>query len=724
MNNNLVRTLVFSLIIATLCTLPSVQTIAQTIPDVLNAEKSTGICKSSDEEYPQTCGHIAAAMQEILATHPSAIQRQPYDVLRYDVYMDWRKPLTDTGEQARRYWGYNRIAMRIDSPSVQRILLNARSLRIDSVFLGTQRLSGIVQPNGDVFRLDLPKAMKSGDTFTLSIYYTQQRLQNGGGFYNYKHGSADNNSQDTAAENIAYTMSQPNDARGWMPCNDNPYDKAYASITVRVPKDYVVCSNGLLRNTKQESDGSLTYSWSDDAPIPSYLMVAIASKLVAHTEWYKRRDNPNDSLPVPLYLWERDYELFKDNVIWAQKSTVQMMNVFSELYGEYPFSSKYGQVLLYPYFSGGMEHQTMTTNHRKSITNRWEGVIAHELMHQWTGDNVTCATWFDIWLNEGGATYGEVLWIEHNNGWKAAQDYMAQRRDRDYMRNDGAASQPAVYGIDLSNLFNGGTTYVKGGWVYHMLRRLVGDSAYFSMIREYMTSYAKKSVETEDLVRFLEEHYANPPIPFRTFFDQWIYERGHPVYGADVLSIEATGNGEYDVQLRFRQSQTQPNFLNVYQMPVTLTFISDTTAQARRFDYTFLNNQREQLLTVHIPFLARRALIDDNGNILCQKETNSVVVSVEDESGDAAHQLHVQLQPNPIPEGGDIGVEYTIPTTGMVRIELLDVLGNSLRVLHNGMMPEGRYSFSASSAGLARGIYFVRTSVGDKILVVKMVIGE
>ncbi len=667
---------------------------------------------SSEEHHEIPC---VRPVPKQLADHPSQIARRPYDVLRYDLTMDWRVPLSQPANHApnRAYNGVNRISMRIDSMMVQTIELDAQGLAIDSVIRNNNTKLAFEQSN-TLLTVHLTVPASVDDQFELDIYYRQVNMANPAdynGFYSAVTGMVVGpNPDDTVRANMCYTMSEPESAMAWMPCNDRPYDKAQSSITVLVPEGYVVCSNGLLQQHLSGLDADLHEVWhyADTTQIATYLMVAAAAQFSQFDgDPYRRVTDSSLSVPAPIYVLKQDSIDYAANLEWMQGKTVEMLRSHSLYYGEYPFV-KYAQTLLFPFFNGSMEHQTNTTHHRHCLTDRWESVVAHEMMHQWTGDLVTCATWNDIWLNEGGATYGEFLWRERAYGIDVARQQLQAARDRNYFRNDFALSQPAVYGISMANLFNNGTTYVKAGWVYSMLRTLVGDSTYFATMKEYFRHFAFQSVETEDMVRFFESRVINPPVSFRQFFDQWIYYPGHPTYSATVDAVSAGGSG-YDVTVHFHQDTTFPGSIGVFHMPVGLRFHSVDSLQT--FDTTFINDRADQMLSVHVPFLPGTMVIDEDQLILCVRSTPEIVVGVSDE---ASSQQQPTLYPNPVRDGSTLHIRYQCETAQPVRIEIFDATGRCIQRVHDGAMVSGSFREDVPTSTLADGSYVVRVSVGEK----------
>ncbi|HYF03834.1 MAG TPA: M1 family aminopeptidase [Patescibacteria group bacterium] len=678
---------------------------AQEIPYYLLENKQPQV---EDHEHYQH--DIKKRYAHLLNKPQSAVMRRPYDVLTYDLYMDWVPPLSKTAVTwtARQYLGLNRIGLKIDSANVSRITLNAGTLRIDSVHIGGVRVQNVSQPVNGEFTISLPAALPQGTIANLDVYYTYIGEENDG-FFLYPKGQfvgfGQNNDSVFVEERLAYTMSEPEDARDWMPCNDLPYDKAKATIRVRVPEGFVVSSNGLLSDVST-LNGTTTFVWSDTTQIATYLMVVNASKFAQYSEWYKRVSNPNDSIEVKYYVWPRDYENTaldgSYNARNAFKNTVPMLEAYSRFLTEYPFV-KYGMTAVQPFNFGGMEHQTMTTVLRRWLRGFDDAGIAHEIMHQWTGDLVTCATWNDIWLNEGGATWGEALW---NESWGGKEWYLRSMiSKRTAYFNQGGLNQPPIYGIGVANLFNYATTYAKSSWIYHMLRTTLGDEVFFPALRNYLNTYAFQSIETEDMVALFEKEVPNPPVPFRTFFDQWIYQAGHPQYNLSVNAF-SNGSGSFTAQATMRQIQSGVNVPPVFVMPVKITFKNKAGQEEIRIMY---NNQREQIAEFTLPFAPDSIFLDRNDDILCQKSVFFAGTQTGVE-GEPTQADVFTMAPNPLRTGETAQIEYIAYTQKNIRIEIVNFLGQTVEVLKEGFVTPGSYLLGFQPKGLAAGVYMVRLS--------------
>ncbi len=665
---------------------------------------------------------------EILA---SAIVRRPYDVLSYDLYLDWYNVLNATGtrNEDRIYTGRNTIEIMIDSANVSVIDFDAAELQIDSVMINNVKVTPTPQPDNDILHIELPRAYNVNETLSVAIFYTY--IRNGNyGFYLYPKGRFVEMGPPPIPdsifieERIAYTMSEPEGARYWMPCNDAPYDKANAFISVRVPKGYQVASNGNLQRVEQD-DSSSTFNWNDPAPIATYLMVATASKYKVFSDWYHKRENPNDSIEIKYYVWEKDYkntidsvynpdttDAYKYNARHAFDNVVAMMEAFTEKWIEYPFV-KYGMAAVQEFNYGGMEHQTMTTIHRNWLRDfsKWgyngywgnQIGIAHELAHMWLGDLITCATWKDIWINEGGASWGEAIYFEKMFGGYNSYLSRLMSHRYSYIGNGGLALH-RIYAPPMDLLFNGPISYSKGAWVYHMLRTMLGYDVFFPAFRSLLNKYAYKSLETDDFKNSFKEDVPNPPIPFDTYFDQWVYHAGHPIYELSTLSRNF-GEGRYDVIVHINQVQPASESIPaVFVAPVFLKFFGPDTIA---YD-TVINDQRRQFFIFNLGFQIDSVSIDSNF-VLCEISSSIVAVKENHES-----ETITQVFPNPVTRGQN--ARFNAGFTGMnnVSVEIYDNLGNKLQTVYEGSLNEGNYTFEFNTREFVPGAYMILCRTGDK----------
>jgi aminopeptidase N len=584
------------------------------------------------------------------------LKKRPYDVLSYQVFMDWTKPFLtpDSVLPAYTYSGYNRIVLRSDSNNLQKITLNAAFMQIDSVQVDSIMLnkSQFTSPVNQEFSISTPP-MKAGSEHILKIWYTYNGNARSGFFY-YPKGlfvrkfpGLDSN---FVEEKIAYTMSQPQDARCWMPCNDAPYDKALSAITVRVPfypelgeANISVSSNGYLRSIQEGINSqNLRYrdfNWYDTIPVSTYLMVASASVFTRFSDYFVSPQG--DSIEIENYVWQKDFAGTKTdgseyNARYSLGMAVGQMGAFIQKMGPYPFK-KYGHTAVQPFNYGGMEHQTMSTVNRTWLRGTAGYGVAHELMHMWLGDYVTCATWADIWLNEGGATWGEALWGE---SWGGNQEYMNRMllAKRNYLNENNRAEQPPIYGIEIERIFNYATTYAKASWVYHMLRRMCGDSAFFATLKSYMAEHAYSYAETADLLNtFQKIGPQQVPVPYDIFFDQWLKQAGHPVLRFASLREEQAANGKRFISYQINQVQNGSIAVpSAFYIPVSLSFYGKNGEKSKQ---QFIMNARQYNGDFTIDFPLDRIVINEEQDILCEADSASgVYAGLADQPG--------QISPN------------------------------------------------------------------------------
>ncbi|HEX2900044.1 MAG TPA: M1 family aminopeptidase, partial [Bacteroidia bacterium] len=201
---------------------------------------------------------------------------------------------------------------------------------------------------------------------------------------------------------------------------------------------------------------------------------------------------------------------------------------------------------------------------RQHLDNSYEDIVSHELFHQWFGDLVTCESWANLSLNEGFATYGEYLWIEYKYGHDDATVHLLDDR-RAYLRSAMRGKFPIIryHHMEADDLFDA-HSYQKGGQVLHMLRKLVGDDAFFASLKRYLTANAYEDVEIHELRLAFEEVTGQD---LNWFFDQWYLAAGHPVL--EVAHTYADGN--YTLQLHQVQNLEQSP---VFRLPVTVEIVT------------------------------------------------------------------------------------------------------------------------------------------------------
>ncbi|HSD64290.1 MAG TPA: M1 family aminopeptidase [Ignavibacteriaceae bacterium] len=395
-------------------------------------------------------------------------------------------------------------------------------------------------------RLEIYPGSSINDTFIVVVNYEGKPEREGLGSFTFgkKYG-----------HNVIYNLSEPNYASTWFPCNDMPSDKAYLDIYLTNDTSMVSASNGILVN--KTTDGSRrTYHWKTLYPISTYLVCLYSSVYKNFSDSYISQDK-KDTMPIEYFAFPEDEANAKTDF----GGHPGMIDFFSKTFGEYPFiKEKYG-VAEFLWQLGAMEHQTLTGIGSNFVNGRryFTDVYVHELAHQWFGDAVGPATWKDIWLNEGFATYCETLYSEHLAGGEALRSAMMSKFDENF---SGSIYDPG------SNLFSS-LVYDKGAWVLHMLRWEIGDKAFFKTLSNYFEKFKYKTASTDDFKNVCEETSGKN---LDQFFKQWIYE-GNNVpkidYGMEVNPVQDSN----EVILKLRQ--VQAGYSN-YDLPIQFLFRSES----------------------------------------------------------------------------------------------------------------------------------------------------
>ena len=304
-----------------------------------------------------------------------------------------------------------------------------------------------------------------------------------------------------------YVASEPDGAASWYPVNDHPLDKATYTLRITVPEPYVVAANGLLIDEVEKGD-TTTYVWEASDPMASYLTTVNIAEYVMQTD-----EGPN-GLPIRNFF---PPELAEDAAFDFGR-TPEMIEFFSEIFGPYPFEA-YGVAIVD--FPAALETQTLSIFGYRHVSGSRdsEAVVAHELAHQWFGDSVSVATWQDIWLNEGFATYAEWLWLEHLEGSDVLDSYVGRVYGFVSDREMLPPGNPPP-----GNLFNG-SVYVRGALTLHALRLTVGDETFFEILRTYHKRYRYGNASTSDFIAIAEELSEQE---LDELFESWLYEQALP----------------------------------------------------------------------------------------------------------------------------------------------------------------------------------------------------
>ena len=307
----------------------------------------------------------------------------------------------------------------------------------------------------------------------------------------------------------------PNRGHNWIPCVDDPADKASVEFIVTAPQHYQVVSNGILiEETNLTNNKKLTH-WKEDVPVATKVMVIGAAEFAVSLAGIV-----NDCIPVYSWVYPED----RDKGFYDFAQALEILPFFIKNVGPYGYK-KLASVQSKTTF-GGLENANTIFYAENSVTGtrEKESLLAHEIAHQWFGNMVTEKSFAHLWLSEGFATYFAILYFEKKYG-KDTADYML-KEDREQVidfakNNDHPVIDETKNFMELLNP----NSYQKGSWVLHMLRRQFGDSVFHKSIKTYYADYAGKNADTKDLQKVFEKTSGKD---LSVFFQQWLYTASIP----------------------------------------------------------------------------------------------------------------------------------------------------------------------------------------------------
>ncbi|GCF11831.1 M1 family aminopeptidase [Dictyobacter arantiisoli] len=460
---------------------------------------------------------------------------------------------------------------------VTTVSLDAEELHIEQVALANGTKLNYSTTNQKLIII-LDRPYKHGEEFTVAVtYHAKPRT----GIHFMKPAP-----EDPTRPIHAWTFGQPRYHSHWFPCHDSPDDRATTEIIVTVPAQFITVSNGNLLGVT-DNGATKTHHWRHDVPHAAYLVSLVVGDFAVIEDTYKGK-------PVHYYV-RKDR---KEDAPLLMGKTPKMIQFYEEYLGvEYPYD-KYAQTVVEIY-TGAMEHTSATTHSfallpdkRASLDIELESVVAHELAHQWFGDLVTCRDWSNGWLNEGFATYFELLWGQHDHGDDEFKYTLLQEK-LGYLAEDRQYRRPIVYyvyhdrGFELFDRH----LYNKGAWVLHMLRHYLGDINFRRGLKAYLETYRTKQVVTADLMRTLEEVTGRS---LERFFQQWVHGGGHP-----ELEVNYTWDNERKLaKVKIKQTQKVDELTACFYMPLDIAFTiptSDEEAQREQITQTHTVSMQVQL---------------------------------------------------------------------------------------------------------------------------------
>jgi aminopeptidase N len=539
--------------------------------------------------------------------------------------------------------------------------------------------------NNDLLTVTLNSPVGTGGTFEIEVVYNGAPIDDALNFSTHGGGNP-----------IISSLSEPIGARQWWPCKDTPADKAdSARIAVTVDDALVAVSNGMLVS-EVDNGTTKTYTWFEGYPITTYLISVAISNYESFVDSYIYG---RDTMPIENYVYPEDYA----DALEDLNITPEAIGVLSAVFGPYPFiNERYGHAE-FPW-GGAMEHQTCTSYGAVLIRgdHYYDWILVHELGHMWWGDWVTCATWDDIWLNEGFASYSEALWFEHIGGESEYDDYIDSYDSYGYF--DGPIYDP-------NSTFNR-TVYDKGALVNHMLRRILAlqDGAvdhypidrWVAAMADYGSTYAYSHAYTTDLQAVLEAHYGGD---LDWFFQPWIYGENRPDYR--WWWIEDPIGPPYGVMVHVDQTQSNAG---LFTMPIDIK-IHTTGGEVIEVAW---NDQWSQDFFFEVDDPVTDVEFDP-GNWILKYASE---ISAPSTGFDAPEALALSAALGTA--GGPAVLSFALPTAGRVELAIYDVAGRKLASLVDGFVEAGVHEVEWDA--MASGVYFAKIAAAGETATEKLVV--
>ncbi|MFY0607728.1 MAG: T9SS type A sorting domain-containing protein [Cyclobacteriaceae bacterium] len=605
-----------------------------------------------------------------LATSSEIPDQQGFDVI--ELFLD-----LEADNLSTKISGSATLKMVIVDASYDQITLELISkLQVSSVQIG--EMQATFNHADDLIQIN-SIGLSQGDTIDIKINYSGTPNPASEGIFS----GINNETSNAWGNQITYTLSEPFNARVWWPSKQDLTDKIDRTrVHITTSNHLKVGSNGLLVNTTNLSNDRIKYQWETNYPMAYYLVAFAIGEYVEYNNYAKPAALNGDSILVQNYIYNNPETLpyYLENL----DRIPAMIELFSELYGLYPFSQeKYGHMMA-P-FSGGMEHQTMS-----SMGIFTFGLDAHELGHQWFGDHVTCGTWNDIWINEGFARFSEYLALEFLLGSNQAADVIADDIFDVTSNKGGSVYIPFDEELTDSRIFGYRMSYQKGALLVHMIRNIINnDDVFFGVLKEFLAQYGNSTATGEDFRKVLE---LQTSIDFFDFYQQWYYGSGYPIY---QISWRKLSGDTLDIHVI--QSTSDKVALFTTPLEFRLTFESGQTKLIRLIpsenDQHFLVAAQGKV--ANVKFDPDQWLIKKVRSFYKLDENGNPILSTIDNHGDLVY-------PNPAHEL----LNFTQPVRRVVIVNLM----GQVMLKQSFDLPQSRLDIKK----LQPGTYVIQTEVNGQ----------
>jgi hypothetical protein len=587
------------------------------------------IGQSVDENYAekiwndQCCSHksthfTSSGNKSIINPNPHVFD---YDVKFYKLDLE----ATNTNNQ---FNGSANVSAVVVIPQMEIFSIEfSNKLVADSAFINGVKYAHIHASNN--ISVSLPIAIPQGTLFHFKLYYHTPANYTSSYYSSTLHPTYGNFP-------VSQTLSEPYFAHEFMPCKQELEDKADSvHVFITTTSDLKVAGPGLLTEVNLP-DGKIRHEWRTYQKTAYYLIFFAVSDYQEYNIYAKPSGLPGDSILVQNYVF--DYPNCLESNKAAIDNTVNMVNLLSNLYSLYPFhDEKYGHYLWYPTSFSGMEHITMSG---MRYLNTY--LISHELGHSWFGDNVTCASWSDIWINEGFATYTEYLVNQYLVSQAAADANMLSYMNNVMTLPGGSVYVPLNETNNVGRVFNTRLTYRKGSALVHMIRfEMNNDPIFFQTLQNFQLQFAGGSATGLDFKVVCEN---TSGLDFTDFFNQWYFGEGFPTFSVIWSQQEDT------LYLNSIQT-TSTTVTTLFKTPVEFKLTYAGGSQTIRV----YQKSNDTTFKITIPYQITGITIDPNNWILNQvgtithRKNLNLAAFIEGPFDEISGQMATGLNPDHLP---------------------------------------------------------------------------
>ena len=558
--------------------------------------------------------------------------------------------ITDYDDNTINGWAELDVKILVDN--ITMLPLDLLGLTVDSV-IDNAGNHIVFSHTGELLQITLPAVFNTDDSTKIKVYYQGEPEHDGswGGWYW---------SGDYAYQmGVGFDAIPHNFGRIWFPCFDNFIERSTFRYEIKTPDNKRAYCGGILESETDNGDGTKSFIWNCNQPIPSYLASVAVS---TYTGWTDTYSGIEEEIPIVIAVKPEDSADLSASFIHLHNA----LNTFETHYGAYSWD-RVGYAVV-PFSAGAMEHAMNIAYPLFAVngTTTWETLFAHELSHHWWGDLVTCSTPQEMWLNEGWAVFSEHLFTELLYGAEAYQDAV-RANNLDVLHYAAARDGNNYFAIsNVPETFTyGATTYNKGASVVHTLRGYMGDELFFSCVTSFLNAHKFQPINAAMLRDYLSDCSG---INLNDFFTDWVYQPGSLAF-----EIEDIGNTKgLTSSICIEQKKSNANtFAN--NVPIVVSFFNKFT--------------NELVDTVHINMSGNQMMFD--GLYVTEYyDYLYAVLDYENKLNDAvtSDELYIKTAGTYNMPNGLMDLEITGMTTpGFVRVEHYWVEADGFKNIHPGL---------------------------------------